>query len=58
MFSHFLLAVETTVAAHDTTGGMMTKITEAAMIARLGIDVYIVKVIVAISSHILLTFNI
>ncbi|KAG6708603.1 hypothetical protein I3842_06G089400 [Carya illinoinensis] len=35
--------VETTVAAHDTTGGMMTKITEAAMIARLGIDVYIVK---------------
>nr|XP_023897183.1 uncharacterized protein LOC112009069 isoform X2 [Quercus suber] len=35
--------VETTVAAHDTTGGMETKIAEAAMIARLGIDVYIVK---------------
>ncbi|XP_062162041.1 isopentenyl phosphate kinase [Alnus glutinosa] len=40
--------VETTVAAHDTTGGMLTKITEAAMIARLGIDVYIVK---AATSH-------
>lgn len=40
--------VETTVAAHDTTGGMETKITEAAMIARLGIDVYIVK---AATSH-------
>ncbi|KAG6397792.1 hypothetical protein SASPL_144253 [Salvia splendens] len=35
--------VEITVAAHDTTGGMITKITEAAMIAKLGIDVYIVK---------------
>ncbi|KAK4762358.1 hypothetical protein SAY86_008126 [Trapa natans] len=35
--------VEITVAAHDTTGGMMTKISEAAMIAKLGIDVYIVK---------------
>ncbi|PKI75506.1 hypothetical protein CRG98_004176 [Punica granatum] len=33
--------VEITVAAHDTTGGMMTKISEAAMIAKLGIDVYI-----------------
>lgn len=32
------------MAAHDTTGGMMTKINEAAMIAKLGIDVYIVKV--------------
>ncbi|KAJ9709407.1 hypothetical protein PVL29_001065 [Vitis rotundifolia] len=32
-----------TVAAHDTTGGMVTKIWEAAMIAKLGIDVYIVK---------------
>ncbi|KAB1208061.1 Isopentenyl phosphate kinase [Morella rubra] len=40
--------VEITVAAHDTTGGMVTKITEAAMIARLGIDVYIVK---AATSH-------
>ena len=40
-----LLAVETTVAAHDTTGGMATKISEAALIAKLGIDVYIVKVI-------------
>lgn len=37
--------VEFTVAAHDTTGGMVTKISEAAMIAKLGIDVYIVKVI-------------
>ncbi|CAN0923579.1 Isopentenyl phosphate kinase [Linum grandiflorum] len=35
--------VEMTVAAHDTTGGMATKIAEAAMIAKLGIDVYIVK---------------
>ncbi|KAM6548388.1 hypothetical protein CsatB_020064 [Cannabis sativa] len=35
--------VKTDVAAHDTTGGMETKILEAAMIARLGIDVYIVK---------------
>lgn len=32
-----------TVAAHDTTGGMVTKISEAAMIAKLGVDVYIVK---------------
>uniref|UniRef100_A0A7C9CKI2 Isopentenyl phosphate kinase n=1 Tax=Opuntia streptacantha TaxID=393608 RepID=A0A7C9CKI2_OPUST len=29
--------------AHDTTGGMVTKISEAAAIAKLGIDVYIVK---------------
>ncbi|PIA62907.1 hypothetical protein AQUCO_00200724v1 [Aquilegia coerulea] len=36
--------VEITVAAHDTTGGMVTKISEAAVIAKLGIDVYIVKV--------------
>lgn len=36
--------VKTSVAAHDTTGGMMTKIAEAAMIAKLGINVYIVKV--------------
>ncbi|KAK9116609.1 hypothetical protein Sjap_015556 [Stephania japonica] len=35
--------VEITVAAHDTTGGMATKIAEAALIAKLGIDVYIVK---------------
>ncbi|OVA13399.1 Aspartate/glutamate/uridylate kinase [Macleaya cordata] len=35
--------VKITVAAHDTTGGMVTKISEAAMIAKLGIDVYIVK---------------
>lgn len=33
-----------TAAAHDTTGGMEAKISEAAMIAKLGIDVYIVKV--------------
>lgn len=44
MFSHILSTVKTTAAAHDTTGGMETKIAEAAMIARLGIDVYIVKV--------------
>ncbi|KAM0015025.1 putative isopentenyl phosphate kinase [Helianthus debilis subsp. tardiflorus] len=35
--------VETSVASHDTTGGMETKISEAATIAKLGIDVYIVK---------------
>ncbi|CAA7404214.1 unnamed protein product [Spirodela intermedia] len=35
--------VEITVAAHDTTGGMGTKISEAAAIARLGIDVFITK---------------
>uniref|UniRef100_A0A2P2K2Z1 Aspartate/glutamate/uridylate kinase domain-containing protein n=2 Tax=Rhizophora mucronata TaxID=61149 RepID=A0A2P2K2Z1_RHIMU len=35
--------VDITVAAHDTTGGMVTKISEAAMIAKLGINVYIVK---------------
>jgi glutamate 5-kinase len=32
------------VAAHDTTGGMESKIAEAAIIAKLGIDVYITKV--------------
>lgn len=42
-FHLILWTVEITVAAHDTTGGMMTKISEAAMIAKLGIDVYIVK---------------
>uniref|UniRef100_A0A0E0JP31 Isopentenyl phosphate kinase n=1 Tax=Oryza punctata TaxID=4537 RepID=A0A0E0JP31_ORYPU len=36
--------VEISVAAHDTTGGMETKILEAAAIARLGVDVYITKV--------------
>jgi len=36
--------VDYSVAAHDTTGGMETKISEAAMIAKLGVDVYIVKV--------------
>lgn len=36
--------VEITVASHDTTGGMETKILEAAAIAKLGIDVYITKV--------------
>nr|XP_043635700.1 isopentenyl phosphate kinase [Erigeron canadensis] len=35
--------VEISVASHDTTGGMVTKISEAALIAKLGIDVYIVK---------------
>lgn len=39
-----LAAVQTTVAAHDTTGGMSTKIAEAASIAAMGIDVYIVEV--------------
>ncbi|XAR55907.1 Isopentenyl phosphate kinase [Bertholletia excelsa] len=46
--------VEITVAAHDTTGGMVTKISEAAMIAKLGIDVYIVK---AATSHSLRALN-
>ncbi|XP_050373223.1 isopentenyl phosphate kinase [Argentina anserina] len=40
--------VKTSVAVHDTTGGMMTKIAEAAVIAKLGINVYIVK---AATSH-------
>lgn len=39
-----LHAVEITVAAHDTTGGMKTKISEAAVIAKLGIPVYITQV--------------
>ena len=38
-------AVQTAVAAHDTTGGMSTKIAEAASIAAMGIDVFIVEVI-------------
>ncbi|KAK4485654.1 hypothetical protein RD792_008297 [Penstemon davidsonii] len=46
--------VEITVAAHDTTGGMVTKISEAATIARLGIDVYIVK---AATSHSLMALQ-
>ena len=32
MFSHILSTVKTTAAAHDTTGGMETKIADAAMI--------------------------
>ncbi|KAJ0980216.1 hypothetical protein J5N97_008471 [Dioscorea zingiberensis] len=40
---HLKKEVEITVAAHDTTGGMETKIAEAAGIAKLGIDVYITK---------------
>uniref|UniRef100_A0A7N0TBZ3 Aspartate/glutamate/uridylate kinase domain-containing protein n=1 Tax=Kalanchoe fedtschenkoi TaxID=63787 RepID=A0A7N0TBZ3_KALFE len=36
-------AIETSVAAHDTTGGMLTKIAEAVAIAKLGITVFIVK---------------
>ena len=36
--------VETSAAAHDTTGGMATKIAEAAIIAKAGVDVYIVEV--------------
>jgi isopentenyl phosphate kinase len=47
-------SIELTVAAHDTTGGMKTKISEAAMIAELGIDVYIVK---AATSHSLKALN-
>ncbi|KAL4184464.1 hypothetical protein AMTRI_Chr10g225740 [Amborella trichopoda] len=43
MLPHTNKQVKITVGAHDTTGGMMTKITEAATIAKLGIDVYIVK---------------
>lgn len=35
--------VETAVAAHDTTGGMSTKIAEAASIAATGIDVFVVE---------------
>lgn len=46
--------VEITVAAHDTTGGMVTKISEAAMIAKLGIDVYIVK---AATEHSMIAIN-
>ncbi|XP_020425331.1 uncharacterized protein LOC18789342 isoform X2 [Prunus persica] len=46
--------VETSVAAHDTTGGMLTKISEAAAIAKLGIDVYIVK---AATSHAFKAFS-
>lgn len=48
--------VDFTVAAHDTTGGMEAKISEAAMIAKLGIDVYIVKVII-VTSRAMLLFN-
>lgn len=39
-----ITGVETTAAAHDTTGGMATKIDEAAIIAKSGVDVYIVEV--------------
>lgn len=45
MLKFYFQTVEMTMAAHDTTGGMETKISEAAMIAKLGIDVYIVKVV-------------
>lgn len=37
-------AVETSVAEHDTTGGMAAKIAEAASIASVGIPVYVVEV--------------
>lgn len=40
---HVEKQVEITVASHDTTGGMETKILEAAVIAKLGVDVYITK---------------
>lgn len=39
------MSVQTTVASHDTTGGMATKVAEAASIAAMGIDVYIVEVV-------------
>lgn len=45
------------VAAHDTTGGMEAKISEAAMIAKLGIDVYIVKVVLTSGSAIVLNLD-
>lgn len=45
----FTEAVQTVVAAHDTTGGMATKIAEVASIAAMGIDVYVVEVIYTIS---------
>lgn len=35
--------VETSVAEHDTTGGMAAKIAEAASIASVGIPVYVVE---------------
>jgi isopentenyl phosphate kinase len=44
LLEHTDKKVDYSVAAHDTTGGMETKISEAAMIAKLGVDVYIVKV--------------
>ncbi|WVZ11402.1 hypothetical protein V8G54_015932 [Vigna mungo] len=47
-------SIELAVSAHDTTGGMKTKISEAAMIAKHGIDVYIVK---AATSHSLRALN-
>ncbi|XP_061369689.1 isopentenyl phosphate kinase isoform X2 [Gastrolobium bilobum] len=47
-------SIDLTLAAHDTTGGMKTKISEAAIIAKLGIDVYIVK---AATSHSLRALN-
>ncbi|KAL9307362.1 Isopentenyl phosphate kinase [Arabidopsis thaliana] len=43
LLEHTDKKVDYSVAAHDTTGGMETKISEAAMIAKLGVDVYIVK---------------
>lgn len=41
---HATTGVETAAAAHDTTGGMATKIAEAATVAMSGVDVYIVEV--------------
>lgn len=43
--------VETTVIAHNSTGGMMTQGTEVAMITRLGIDVYIAQAATSYSSR-------
>lgn len=39
-----VMSTDETAAAHDTTGGMMTKIPEAAAIAKLGINLYVCTV--------------
>lgn len=38
-----MAALETSTAAHDTTGGVQTKIREAAAVARLGAEVRIAR---------------
>lgn len=37
-----VMSTDETAAAHDTTGRMMTKIPEAAAIAKLGINLFVV----------------